>query len=527
MRKNYPVTQREVMIPPGQRLITTTNLKGVITYCNQPFADIVGYTKEELIGQAHNIIRHPDMPQIAFQNMWDTLKSGKPWMGLVKNRCKSGDHYWVSAYVTPIYENGQITGYESVRTAPSRYQVKRAEKLYKKLRESKISPLAFDKLASAFSLGWPIAISAGLCIGGIHYGMNPIGIGMVLGAHAIGGIAIYNLLASKLKYISSLRPDAFKHPLIAKGYTNQRGTFSDIAMILISEGAKLETVLGRIEDQALSLHGRVEDGSVYINKSNDAITGQKTETDQIAEAITQMTKSIQGVSAHINASAEESQDTKDEAISGGSLSEETCHSIETLVSHVESIRNSIEELGRSTDAIQEATSLIDGIAEQTNLLALNAAIEAARAGEHGRGFAVVADEVRSLASRTQESTSKISSVIQGFQSRVADSVSQTREGEIMANEGLDKVRKTACSLEKIAQSVTKMADRFSEVSSSVNEQGKVSNEIGDQIGRISDLAKSSSESSDEAQKITNELKDISKGLYDFIARFSGTIKTGD
>lgn len=525
MRKNYPVTQREVMIPDGNRLITTTNLKGVITYCNEAFIDIVGYSREELYGQAHNIIRHPDMPQIAFQNMWDTLKAGKPWMGLVKNRCKNGDHYWVSAYVTPIYENGQITGYESVRTAPSRYQVERAEKLYKQLREGKISPLAFDKLFSAISLGWPILLSAGACVGGAYFGLNPAGIGMILGAHIFGGFAIYRLLSSKLKYISKLRPDAFKHPLIAKGYTSQRGTFSDIAMILISEGAKLETVLGRIEDQALSLYGRVEDGSKYINSSNDAIVDQKTETDQIASAISQMTKSIQEVSAHINASAEESQDTKEVALSGGSLSEETCKSIEALVSHVESIRTSIEELGRSTDAIQEATSLIDGIAEQTNLLALNAAIEAARAGEHGRGFAVVADEVRSLASRTQESTGRISSVIQGFQSNVSDSINQTREGEVMANEGLDKVRGTAESLEKIVQSVSKMADRFSEVSSSVNEQGKVSNEIGDQINRVSSLARSSSESSNEAQKVTNELKEISKGLYDFIARFSGTIKT--
>lgn len=129
MRKNLPVTDTERTFSPSQKLISSTDLKGKIKHCNQAFVDISGFCRDELIGQPHNIVRHPDMPQKAYEEMWACLKAGIPWMGLVKNRCKNGDFYWVSAYVTPVTENGEIVGYESVRSCPSRKDVARAEKL--------------------------------------------------------------------------------------------------------------------------------------------------------------------------------------------------------------------------------------------------------------------------------------------------------------------------------------------------------------------------------------------------------------
>ena len=109
MRNNQPVTQREHQVAENQRLISTTNLKGMITYCNEVFIDISGFSEAELLGSNHNIVRHPDMPPQAFAHMWQTLKAGRSWMGLVKNRCKNGDHYWVSAYATPAILGGPAT----------------------------------------------------------------------------------------------------------------------------------------------------------------------------------------------------------------------------------------------------------------------------------------------------------------------------------------------------------------------------------------------------------------------------------
>ncbi|MCK3483873.1 PAS domain-containing protein, partial [Escherichia coli] len=117
--------------------LSTTSPQSHITYVNPDFIKISGFTEEELLGQPHNIVRHPDMPPAAFEHMWSTLKSGRSWMGLVKNRCKNGDHYWVSAYVTPIAKNGSIVEYQSVRTKPEPEQVLAAEKLYAQLRSGK------------------------------------------------------------------------------------------------------------------------------------------------------------------------------------------------------------------------------------------------------------------------------------------------------------------------------------------------------------------------------------------------------
>ena len=134
--RNAFVSQREIPFPTGTVLISKTDTKGVITYANDAFVSVSGYTLEELIGRSHNLVRHPDMPPQAFKWLWDTLKEGKPWRGIVKNRCKNGDFYWVLATVAPIIENGYITGYVSVRRPPSRMEIAEAESLYANLRGS-------------------------------------------------------------------------------------------------------------------------------------------------------------------------------------------------------------------------------------------------------------------------------------------------------------------------------------------------------------------------------------------------------
>jgi aerotaxis receptor len=153
MRMNLPVTEHERTFPSDQRLISTTDLNSRITYCNDAFVAISGFTYDELVGQPHNLVRHPDMPPAVFGHMWETIKQGKPWMGVVKNRAKNGDYYWVSAYVTAIYEQGRISGYESVRSVPTREQIRRAEALYARLRDGR-GPVPW---AARLGHGWAMA----------------------------------------------------------------------------------------------------------------------------------------------------------------------------------------------------------------------------------------------------------------------------------------------------------------------------------------------------------------------------------
>ena len=134
MRLNHPVTQVERVLHDGALIVSTTDLKGRITSINTEFIDISGFCEDELLGKAHNIVRHPDMPEAAFADLWQTLQKGRPWTGLVKNRCKNGDHYWVVANATPVREAGVVTGYMSVRTKASPSQIREAEALYSELR---------------------------------------------------------------------------------------------------------------------------------------------------------------------------------------------------------------------------------------------------------------------------------------------------------------------------------------------------------------------------------------------------------
>jgi methyl-accepting chemotaxis protein len=131
MKRNEPITDQERLIPDGSPLVSKTNLKGVISYANPRFVEICGFSTKELLGKSHNIVRHPDVPPAIFENLWTTIKAGKPWTGVVKNRCKNGDFYWVEANVSPVFQNGQIVEFLSVRTLPSREQIREAEALYR------------------------------------------------------------------------------------------------------------------------------------------------------------------------------------------------------------------------------------------------------------------------------------------------------------------------------------------------------------------------------------------------------------
>ncbi|MCM8580158.1 PAS domain-containing protein, partial [Accumulibacter sp.] len=134
MRNNQPVTMIETLIPEGEFIYSRTDLKGVIEEANEAFAAISGYTREEMIGQPHNMVRHPDMPEAAFADLWTDLKAGRPWRGLVKNRRKDGGYYWVVANASPVREEGRTVGYQSVRARPTRQEIAAAEEAYRRIR---------------------------------------------------------------------------------------------------------------------------------------------------------------------------------------------------------------------------------------------------------------------------------------------------------------------------------------------------------------------------------------------------------
>ncbi len=166
------------LFPASEKLVSTTDPRGTILYANKGFVDISGYSAEELTGAPHNIVRHPDMPKAAFKGLWASIKLGKPWMGMVKNRCKNGDFYWVDAYVTPVLEKGTIIGFQSVRVSPQERHVDNAEALYSKIQTPGSETRKVRGLSLKFKAGFAYLVS----IVGVTLALSLPGLGTVTSA---------------------------------------------------------------------------------------------------------------------------------------------------------------------------------------------------------------------------------------------------------------------------------------------------------------------------------------------------------
>ena len=527
MRNNQPVTQREFQFPSDYRLISSTDRRGVLQHCNDEFEEVSGFTREELIGKNHNVIRHPDMPPAVFKEMWTTLQSGKNWMGQVKNRRKNGDHYWVSAFVTPVFENNEIVGYESVRVPTTEKAKKRAEEVYARLREGK-TPVPMSrriahcakKLLPFWALGIPLSIVLGLIGGGIA------GLISALGIAAIGAWQFADYNASWTAFLK-LNPNSYSDSTVALTYTSEVGPRGRVKLAFMSELAKTRTALARISDASATL-ARIADTTHEQAEVTSASVAQQNEaTQQIASAVTQMSQAIQEVAERVESNAAGAKEASMNVKTGNHKAKEAMVAIVDLKEAVESISDTVTELAQSTNDIGEAASLISTIAEQTNLLALNAAIEAARAGEQGRGFAVVADEVRSLASKTRESTDRIHHIIQVLAERSDRAVKVSASGLESARKGTGIVEETRAALNEIDDSVDGIAEATVEMSSSVEEQSSVAEHINQQIVGIADSASETKRSSEASLTASQALRDTVKEVHSLISRFSTVKRNND
>ncbi|EPN77918.1 aerotaxis receptor, partial [Pseudomonas syringae pv. actinidiae ICMP 19101] len=223
MRNNQPVTQRERTFPAEQRLISTTDTRGTITYCNDAFVDISGYSEAELLGAAHNTVRHPDVPPAVFEHMWTTLKTGQPWMGIVKNRCKNGDHYWVNAYVTPVLENRQVVGFESVRIKPTAEQIRRAETLYARINNGKSAVLGRDKWLPLLQDWLPFILVSQLSFLIGVWLNSQWGFALAAALSVPLGLLGLSWQQRGTKRLLRLAEQTTSDPLIAQMYTDSRG----------------------------------------------------------------------------------------------------------------------------------------------------------------------------------------------------------------------------------------------------------------------------------------------------------------
>ena len=520
MRSNLPVTQQEVIFQNEQRLISATDLHGNLTYCNDELVAISGFSREELIGSPHNIVRHPDMPEAVFAHMWSYLKDGKSWMGIVKNRCQNGDHYWVSAYVTPILEGATVVGYESVRVKPQRADIERASAMYERMRAGKrswglkrLSKVALEHGLAPLALGVPglaavMFLDAWPAIAVVACGF----VGMQIAAQW--------RLQHKFVEAKRAAPESFDSELIARTYTDEQGAVAQLMMALISEQAKVRTALSRSGDYANQTEIMATQSGKLAQESELSLQRQRDETDMAATAMTQMAASISEVSTHIHDTAREAEGVNQLTQVGSEEVGKTRLVIEKLQDTVNQISQSVENFADETQSIQIASNMIRQIADQTNLLALNAAIEAARAGEQGRGFAVVADEVRALAFKTQESTETIQSIIQTLHGAANQAVEVARQGSDEAHIGVEQVIATQDALEGIGVAVERIHQMTEQMAAASEQQAHVAEDISRQISTIAQVSEQNVDIAASSATLGRDLEHTAHEMYALVDRFN-------
>jgi len=528
LKINHPVTGRAVEVGSQANILSTTDLKGAITYVNPDFIATSGFEEQELLGSNHHIVRHPDMPPAAFASMWHTLKSGRSWMGLVKNRCKNGDHYWVNAYATPVLRNGQVVEYQSVRTQASARQIDRAESLYARLNRGEkprgLQPasLSFAKRLSLLCAA-PVLSMAAL-LGGI--GVLPL-------LPSLGGGLILALLLSAIVHIS-LRPLSrlsrqaraiVDNPLSQFAYTGRNDEYGQIAFALLSLEAEAGAMVGRIADSASQLSHSAAELVATVDKTDQATQHQRERKDDVATAVDQMTISVQEVARHTELSTSAAAEATEETNSGLSLVEENRRLILSLAGEIEQSNNTIQQLEQHSQDINRMLDVIKAIAEQTNLLALNAAIEAARAGEAGRGFAVVADEVRALASRTQQSTADIQNIIGNLQKGTHNAVVAMQRSHQQAEASVEQAMQATTALEGIHQRVAEISQMNVQISGAVEKQGSVSENIQHNLQGIHHACEHNIETSAHSRQNANHVASLAERLQLLADQFRRQLQT--
>lgn len=512
MKKNLPITDNEVSFDSSCAIVSTTDLKGALTYINQDFLDISGFTSDELIGKNHNIVRHPDMPSAAFEDLWTTVKAGKPWMGLVKNRCKNGDYYWVDAFVTPLVKNGEITGYESTRVKPSSIRKKCADALYKKISVGKklnLKGLSFLHKQVLTGSIFQLFLSSTLAVAGLL--SVPVAI-MAWVAFSLlwAGFSYYQL--KDFQKLLNRSKSIIENPLMQLAYYGKVDDVSQIRLSVRMLRAELRAVVKRIMRAAEQLSEQSQNGMDTVARSNSSINQQTQELEMVATAVNEMTATVQEVAQSTANASQAAQDASEMARKGALTITDAIGIIDSLDANVSTASDSITQLKVDSENIGGVLDVIRGIAEQTNLLALNAAIEAARAGEQGRGFAVVADEVRTLASRSHDATQEIQDMIIKLQEGVSTAVANMEKVSKRAAEGVSQVEESAEALAEMSGSVAVINDMNLHIATATEEQSAVAGEVSQNIEHISQLSAQTSQSAQQTLQTSENLTELAMDL---------------
>ncbi len=483
MRKNFPVSNIQYPLDEKAKLMSVTTPTGHITYANADFINASGYTSDEILHQPHNIVRHPDMPPLAFADMWRTLKAGRLWTAVVKNRRKNGDHYWVKASSTPLMKDGELAGFMSVRTPVGQQDIQQATALYHDINEGKrkfqtlyqgilifTGPLKFLSIGKIIPLRWRIRsylltlflftlialyvttpITPPLAFFMLSFFFAVLVASELLVRHI--AIPLEKILSQAINSASGQADNHFQLNRVDEigmllRAVNQSGmNFRTFVDDVNGQLAEVRSACSAIAHDNLTLSQRCEDTAQSLQST--------------AASMEQLTATVKNNATASHMASQCAMDANSAVDVGGKA--------------VQQVATTMDTMTQSSQAINEIINVLDNLAFQTNILALNAAVEAAHAGDQGRSFAVVAGEVRTLAQRSAIAAKDIAGIID----TTLDNISRS-----------DKlVHHTSDSMDNILTQVQQVTQLVSQISLATQEQSLGLNQITDAVNNIDELTR--------------------------------------